>query len=528
MNAPARLSVSHDFVPQSEADWKACLADPMWRLCSGQLYRIIPKDTDGITTHIPFRPNRAQRRLIKSLHNRNIILKARQLGFSTLIAIMWLDHALFNADQRVGIVAQDLDAAKKIFRDKVVFAYEHLPEPLRAAMPVAKQTADEILFAHNNSAIQVATSMRSGTINRLHVSEMGKIGAKYPEKAQEVVTGSLPAVPMSGIAIIESTAEGQAGHFYEMCKLAQEVKDAGRPLTRLDFRLHFFAWWQNPEYRMDPKHVVMSAKDHLYFDVVQAKMGCLLDMEQRAWYVATRDSQFAGDPEKMWREHPSTPDEPFKVSTEGAYYAVQLARARAEGRICRVPAVTGVPVNTFWDIGARDGTGIWLHQKIGPEHRFLRYVEGWGESYEHFIRLLQGFGYVYGTHYLPHDALHKRQQAFKVASPLDMLQELAPGWRFDVVPPVAEIQHGIQRVRDIFGQCWFDEEGCKEGLIHLSLYKREWNTRVGGWKDTPVKDEHTEAADSFRQFAQGWDEAVMAWDSRGAEQGRKRVSGMAV
>src|SRR3546814_18785208 len=77
-------------------------------------------------------------------------------------------------------------------------------------MPLARDSANELLFAHNNSSIRVATSMRSGTIHRLHVSEFGKICAKFPDKAHEVVTGSLPAVPLDGIAIIESTAEGQS------------------------------------------------------------------------------------------------------------------------------------------------------------------------------------------------------------------------------------------------------------------------------------------------------------------------------
>ena len=46
--------------------------------------------------------------------------------------------------------------------------------------------------------------MRSGTIHRLHISEFGKICAKVPEKAAEVMTGSIPAVPASGILVFAS------------------------------------------------------------------------------------------------------------------------------------------------------------------------------------------------------------------------------------------------------------------------------------------------------------------------------------
>ena len=443
---------------------------------------------------------------------------------TTLIAIMWLDHGLFNADQRCGIIAQDREAAEAIFRDKVRFAYDNLPEALRLSMPLKRDSASELLFAHNNSSIRVATSMRSGTIHRLHVSEFGKIGAKYPDKAAEVVTGSLPAVPVTGIAVIESTAEGQAGEFYAMTKKAQALADQGKDLTPREYRLHFFAWWRAPEYEMDPRGVVITAKDHEYFDRIEGEMSTRLTLRQRAWYIATRDADFSGDPEKMWQEYPSTPDEAFQQSTEGTYYAIQLSAARKDGRICRVPIVSNVPVNTFWDIGAGDGTAIWLHQKIGTEHRFIGFIEGWGEPYSYFVKQLQALGYVWGTHYLPHDAEHKRQQGNRVEAPIQMLEDLAPGWRFEIVPVVDEIQHGIQRVRDVFGQCWFDEVACKAGIQHLAMYSKDWNSRLGCWKDLPKHDIHSEAADAFRQFAQGYSEPTVR---AGQRPNRRNRSGMA-
>ena len=232
-----QAGIPHDFVPSDEAEMAECLSDPMWRVCSGQLYNIMVKTEDSEEgTVIPFKPNRAQRRLMSRLWHRNIILKARQLGFTTLVCILWLDHAMFNADQRCGIIAQDRDAAEVIFRDKVKLAYERLPEALRLAMPLKQSNAKELLFAHNNSSIRVATSMRSGTIHRLHVSEFGKICAMYPLKAKEVVTGSLPAVPQTGIAIIESTAEGQDGDFYKMTQRAMALKEQKKTLTAKDYR----------------------------------------------------------------------------------------------------------------------------------------------------------------------------------------------------------------------------------------------------------------------------------------------------
>src|SRR3546814_16651687 len=133
-------------------------------------------------------------------------------------------------------------------------------------MPLARDSANELLFAHNNSSIRVATSMRSGTIHRLHVSEFGKICAKFPDKAHEVVTGSLPAVPLDGIAIIESTAEGQDGEFYKMTQRAIGLADAKAKLSPRDYRFHFFPWWQEPGYRIDTGDVPRSATDDEYFE----------------------------------------------------------------------------------------------------------------------------------------------------------------------------------------------------------------------------------------------------------------------
>ena len=135
---------------------------------------------------MPFIPNRAQKATFKSVMASKRHFKARQLGFTTLVCIVWLDTALFSENMRCGIIAQDREAAEVIFRDKVKFAYENLPEELKAAMPLARDSASELLFAHNNSSIRVATSMRSGTIHRLHISEFGKICAKYPDKAKKL------------------------------------------------------------------------------------------------------------------------------------------------------------------------------------------------------------------------------------------------------------------------------------------------------------------------------------------------------
>lgn len=489
----------------------AKLDDPLWRLTSGKLYKIIAKGSEGgdDALIVDFIPNEAQRYLIHNLSDRNLILKARQLGFSTLVCILWLDTALFSKNPiNCGIIAQDREAAEGLF-GKVRFAYKHLPPELREAFPLATENKSEIVFGHNQSRIKVATSMRSGTIHRLHISEFGKICAKFPDKAKEVMTGSIPAVPSSGILIIESTAEGQEGEFYDLTQRAKALADMNRELTHRDYKFHFFPWWKAAEYTLDPAGVILGRKDEEYFAKVEAEIGQEISPAQRAWYVATREADFPNNPERMWQEFPSTPSEAFQQSTEGCYYTNEFAMLRKQGRIGQVPWEKAHPVNTWWDIGLNDEMAIWFHQRIGTQDRFIRYYENSGEAFAHYVAELQKHGYVWGRHYLPHDGDTKRLGTEKNWTPRQMLEDL--GLRnVEIVPRIDRVQTGIQMTRDAFSSCWFDEEGCKDGLKRLEMYRKEWDDRRGVWKDEPRHDKASNGADAFRGFGQMRDELYSA------------------
>ncbi len=174
----------------------AQFADPAWRL--NNLYWIVDKSG----RRIRFKFNWAQEQLYRNLHYHNVILKARQLGVSTFVSLFMLDRCLFNSNVRAGTVAHDLPSAKGLFRDKVKYPYENLPEQLRAVRGALNDSSDELLLS-NNSSLRIATSMRSGTLNYLHVSEFGKICARFPDRAREVVAGSLNTLAAGSMSFIE-------------------------------------------------------------------------------------------------------------------------------------------------------------------------------------------------------------------------------------------------------------------------------------------------------------------------------------
>ena len=490
-------------LPTNKEQLALCLDNPEWRIFSGCLYKIMIKGDDEAEEALvmPFRPNLAQRRFINRLWHRNLILKARQLGFTTLVAILWLDHALFNANQRCGIIAQDRDAAKIIFRDKVKFGYESLPDEIKNRFPLEANNADELLFGHNNSSIRVATSMRSGTIHRLHVSEFGKICAKYPDKAQEVVTGSIPAVPTNGILVIESTAEGREGEYFDMVERSKKLGINKEFLTPKDYRFHFYAWWQEPKYRLESGSVDVSRAQHDYFDGIQDAMECKIDPDQRAWYVATMTADFSGKEERMWQEYPSTPDEAFQISTEGNYYAKDMIALRKRGGVTRVP-VLDLPVNTFWDIGNSDGCAVFFHQELRAEDRFIDYYEAHYENLKHYVKELTERGYLFGTHFLPHDAGHKRLGDYN-RSTKEMLQELMPGQKFFVLPRITELITGIEMTRKHLKGAFFDQERAKQGVERIEGYKKRFSRADNRFVDEPNKANGcSEGADALRQWAQ--------------------------
>lgn len=60
----------------------------------------------------------------------------------------------------------------------------------------------------------------------------------------------------------------------------------------------------------------------------------------------------------------------------------------------------------------------------------------------------------------------------------------------------------ITQAREFLPLCEFDEEKCKDGIKHLELYRRERNLRTGGWRNTPLHNQHSNAADAFLQAGQ--------------------------
>jgi len=199
----------------------------------------------------------------------------------------------------------------------------------------------------------------------------------------------------------------------------------------------------------------------------------------------------------------------LKQFADGAIYAKQLKKARDEKRIDWLP-IESAPVHTFWDLGRNDTTAIWFMQHVGMAYRFIDYYEHRLVDLDHYANVLREKGYVYGTHYLPHDAEH-RVLGSNNRSRREILEGLGVS-PSRIVPRIDSVENGIAMVRDKFSKCFFHAENCEVGLNALANYQYVWDERYDTFRQSPLHNWASNGADAFRMFAQGYEEEIESID----------------
>ena len=185
------------------------------------------------------------------------------------------------------------------------------------------------------------------------------------------------------------------------------------------------------------------------------------------------------------------------ANVPGSVYGKELQEADDAGRINSVPHQPQIKVDTHWDIGMHDSTAIWFTQSVGRgEVHVIDYYENRAEGLPHYIQELHNRNYTYGSHYGPHDLEVKEMGTGK--SRREAAQSL--GLNFRIVPRLP-IEDGIHAARMLLPRCWFDRDNCRQGLEALRHYHRAFNERTRAFRDKPVHDWSSHAADSFRYCA---------------------------
>lgn len=243
---------------------------------------------------------------------RVIILKARQMGFSTLTEgiVFWATATRENTDSM--IIAHKDEATANLFRMSKLF-YEQLPAPIKPMLQASnaqelnfdKPSRDRSERKGLKSRIRCATAGGSGqgrsyTLRNVHMSEF----AFWPGDKLETYSGIMQAVPdePGTIVIVESTANG-----YDMFKTLWDRAVAAQQAGDEDgFIPVFFPWYEMSEYRRPvPSGFELTDEER------ELKATFKLDDEQIAWRRWCIEVNCGGDLNKFKQEYPATPDEAF-------------------------------------------------------------------------------------------------------------------------------------------------------------------------------------------------------------------------
>ncbi|TNF08550.1 MAG: PBSX family phage terminase large subunit [Gammaproteobacteria bacterium] len=262
----------------------------------------------------------------------------------------------------------------------------------------------------------------------------------------------------------------------------------------------------NPELKSDPvyQRFVINPPDSA--DVLK------VSWRDNPWFTGVMKDEMEHLKETDYDEYLHVWEGELKQFADGAIYGKQLQLAQKEKRILSIPVDPIAEVHTFWDLGRNDQTAIWFMQRIGAESRFIDYYESRLVGLDHYIQKLKELGYNYGKHYLPHDVEVKELSSNR--SRREMLEEsgLKP---IEVVPRIHNVNEGIEQTRRAFSGCYFhkgsDERGLRMemGMDALANYQYVFDEKHDTFRQSPLHNWASNAADAFRQFGQGYRHVVI-------------------
>lgn len=282
---------------------RARLNNKGWRM--NHLYKIKTKDRKLIT----YKRKLAQSNYAARKRLKNLILKARQLGFTTECLLDFFDDTITVPNTNTAIIAHKQDKVVKMF-EIVKRAYENLPEMVKPK--VSFDNRNELYFPELDSKIYVTMDTRSETVHNLHVSE-----AAFIKNAEEMLAGTLESVGKDGRINLESTGNGVAGYFYE----EWESKDS-------EFSKHFYNWlWEADYYEETSKTLEELDAEYRYLSV---RFGTIPDIRtqfnlsipQFAWYIDKVKRQ----KELVVQEYPTTALEAFLATGRNVFHMGDLAK----------------------------------------------------------------------------------------------------------------------------------------------------------------------------------------------------------
>ena len=390
-----------------------------------------------------FIPEQHQWDLSERLERFNVLVCHRGFGKTVLAVNELLRFGVDHAGTDYAYVAPFRTQAKDIAWDKVL-------KPYGALIPGATFNESELRCTlPNESSAQLFGGENAHRLRGMHLSGvvLDEFAQMRPNLWKEIIFPALQR--RHGFAIFIGTPLGK-NHFYDLYQWAQHQPD-----------------W--------------------YADTWPASRSNVFTLEQLEEFRRTQGPDlYAQEYECSW-----------EAAIHGAYYARQIEEARQAGRVRHIPWEPAVPVDTWWDLGWSDATAIIFGQRMGREIRLIDYLEGYGQNLAYYASQLASKGYLYGTHYLPHDAGHHELGSGKTLDEQLRMLGVKPAQVLGANEPI----DGINQARLIFPRVFFDADKCSRLVDALGSYRAEWDDKRQDFKDKPLHDWTSHAADAFRYMA---------------------------
>lgn len=426
-----------------------CVSDALFRICN--LYSIQIKEGGSAEPFIPNWPQRVVLYYVFILGRQWLAIpKARQLGFSTLIALIAFDKSYWDEGQQCSIVDQSRDDAEEKLA-KVKFAFNNLDHELKIGAGLITNRNSEMAWS-NDSSVSAGKNARGGTNQLVHISELGPIAYEDPRRSEEIMSGAIPSASGSNaVCFVESTYKGgKAGDWYGIIRSGLEVSEELR--TKRDWTVLFFAWWLEPNYTLEGSPDRIDKEHNEYFDLLAAD-GIELTAGQKLWYYVEKTTRQGA---LMKREYPSTLEEMWSVRDDGQIYAPMIDKARAEGRISNnIRWHEQVPTYAVFDLGAAENTKCLIFQPVGDRILFLEGKSGGSEiqTPKDWGKWLSEKPYRYGGIFLPHDGKTLWYPIFQQMG----MQSVAPP-----LPKPMDVWDNVKIAQMQFGRCEFSIDGLIE------------------------------------------------------------------
>lgn len=290
---------------------------------------------------VPFEPNWAQRIVVDMVLDdiahgrpvRYIILKARQMGLSTIIEALCFWWVTTHQYQNAVIIAHKKKAAKNLYKMFKRF-YDNADGYFK---PTRKyNTKDDLTFDVDDkvkadyaarglkppglqSEIQTMVASegegRSDTILFFHGSEVA-----FWDKGSDVLSAAVQAVPLAANTFIflESTANGVGGYFYDEWQFAKKGEGRYKPL--------FFAWHEHPEYMLDGDIANYDEEELELIDIFKEKGYPEVDWNRKLVWRREKKKEFRSEPDKFYQEYPKDDVEAFLASGRNVFDIRQLIK----------------------------------------------------------------------------------------------------------------------------------------------------------------------------------------------------------